>query len=168
MGTTGKIFRFSILALAVLLLVAGCGGKNKTAYKGERYKKTSTVIPSFQPDQVPVSCTVFAHLLIWLPKDYNGQTIAQAAEKEAGKRGADMLLIGGSRMAEDDEGLNFAYYGPRQPYNCRDHWAGWKFGYDVWADQGEWVTMGYKEWGNAGISFDFPIVMQAALLRCKQ
>ncbi len=164
----GKFIRIALLVLTVLFLVAGCGGKDSTAYKGKKYPPSAKIIPSFQPDQVPVSCLVFSHLFVWLPRNSNGKTIAQAVEKEAKAHGADMLLIGGSRQAEDDNGLDFIYYGPEEQYKCRDKWCGWKFGYDVWSEQGDWVNLGYKEWGNGGVSFDFPIVMQAAFLRCQE
>ena len=163
-----KFIQMTALVLTVLFFVAGCGGTDTTAYRGEKYPPTTKVIPSFQPVQVPVNCRVFSHLLVWLPKGSNGKTIAQALEKEAKAHGADMLLIGGSRQAEDDKGIDFIYYGPEQQYKCRDKWCGWKFGYDVWADQGEWVTLGYNEWGNADAVFDVPIVMQAAFLRCQE
>ena len=171
MNKMKNIMQISVLVFTAGFLLTGClgiGSSKKSVYRGTKYTKTTKVIPSFQPEQVPVSCVVFSHLLVQLPANLNGKTIAQAIAKEAGNRGADMLLIGGSRQAEDDEGLEFTYYGPEQPYNCRDHWNGWKFGYDTWADQGDWVTLGYKEWGNAEISYNFPIVTQAAFLRCRQ
>jgi hypothetical protein len=156
------------LAVTVLFLVSGCGGKDSTGYSGEKYTPTTKVIPSFQPMQVPVSCKVFSHLFVWLPAGSNGQTIAQSVEKEAKAHGADMVLIGGSRQAEDDKGLEFAYYGPDQVYKCRDKWCGWKFGYQTWSKQGDWVSLGYKEWGNSNVTFDVPLVMQAAFLRCQE
>lgn len=162
-----KVIQMSALALTVIFLVSSCGGKDSTAYRGEKYTATTKVIPSFQPDQVPVSCRVFSHLLVWLPQGSNSKTITLAVEKEARAHGADMLLIGGSRQAEDDNGLEFIYYGPEKEYKCRDKWHGWKFGYDVWGEQGDWVNLGYKEWDNEGVSFNFPIVMQAAFLRCQ-
>ena len=154
--------------MATFFLFAGCGGKDSTGYRGASYSPTTSVIPTFQPNKVPVSCRVFAHLLVRLPENSNGKTIAQAVEKEAREHGADMLLIGGSRQAEDDEGLQFIYYGPKEQYLCREKWCGWKFGYEIWADQGEWVNLGFKEWGNGGVSFDYPIVLQAAFLRCQE
>ena len=163
-----KVIRISALVLTVICFVAGCGGKDSTAHRGEKYPATTTIIPTFQPNQVPVSCRVFSHLFVWLPGGSNGKTIALAVENEAKAHGADMLLIGGSRQAEDDNGLDFIYYGPEKEYKCRDKWCGWKFGYDVWSEQGDWVNLGYKEWGNGGVSFDFPIIMQAAFLRCQE
>jgi hypothetical protein len=163
-----KCLRFTVLALTVLFLAAGCGGKNSTGYTGEKYPATSKGIPSFQPNQVPVRCKVFSHMFVWLPAGSNGKTIAQAVEKEARALGADMVLIGGSRQAEDDKGLEFAYYGPDQEYKCRDKWSGWKFGYATWSQQGDWVTLGYKEWGNGNVAFEVPLVMQAAFLRCQE
>ncbi len=163
-----KSMRTAGLFLTVLVLAAGCGGKDTTAYRGEKYPATAKVIPTFQPGQVPVSCRVFAHLLVWLPRDSNGKTIADAVEQEARAHGADRLLLGGTRQAEDDNGLDFVYYGPDLAYNCSDKWCGWKFGYEDWSEQGDWVSLGYKEWGNANVSFDVPLLMQAAFLRCQE
>lgn len=163
-----KMMRFAVLIVSVLFLVAGCGGKDTVGFRGTDYPATSKVIPTFQPDQVPVSCRVFSQLLVWLPRDSNGKSIAEALEKEAMSHGADMVLIGESRQAEDDNGLKFVYYGPDQEYKCRDKWCGWKFGYDVWGEQGAWVTLGYKEWGNGNVGYEYPIVLQAAFLRCQE
>lgn len=163
-----RFLRFAVLAITVLVLLAGCGGKGNTGYTGEKYSPTTKVIPTFQPTQVPVNCKVFSQMLVWQPAGANGKTIAQAVEKEARAHGADMVLIGESRQAEDDKGLEFVYYGPDREYKCRDKWCGWKFGYETWSEQGDWVTLGYKEWGNDGISFDVPLVMQAAFLRCQE
>jgi len=164
----GKVSRIALFVLTVLFFVAGCGGKDSTGYKGDKYPATTKVIPTFQSEQVPVSCRVFSHLLVWLPRDSNGKAIAQAVEQEARAHGADMLLVGETRQAEDDNGLDFIYYGPDLEYNCRDRWCGWKFGYETWSEQGDWVTLGYKEWGNGNISYDVPLLMQAAFLRCHE
>jgi len=163
-----RVARVALLVIAVAALLAGCGGKGSTAYQGVVYPASTRVIPVFQPRQVPVSCRVFAQLLVWLPANSNGQTIARAVEQEAKARGADMVLIGESRRAADDRGLQFDYYGPEREYNCRDRWPGWKFGYSEWSSQDDWVTLGFNEWGNAEVSYDFPLVMQAAFLRCEQ
>lgn len=163
-----KISKILALVVTMLFVVTGCGGKDTTAYRGEKFPATTKVIPTFQSEQVPVSCIVFSHLFVWLPPNSTGKTIAQEVEKEAKAHGADMLLIGSSRQAEDDNGLSFIYYGPEKQYKCRDKWSGWKFGYDVWSEQGDWVNLGYKEWGNGDVSFNFSIVMQAAFLRCQQ
>ncbi len=162
----GRCCQIIVFVLALVLL-AGCGGKNPHTHRGKKYQPTKTAIPSFQPQKIPVSCNVFAHLLVWLPENSSGKTIAQWVETEAQLLGANRLLIGGSRQAEDDEGLQFVYYGPEREYNSRERWFGWKFGHEEWTEQGEWVTLGYKEWGNADISFNYPIVMQAAFLRCQ-
>ncbi len=163
-----KLLRFVVVAIMVLVFTAGCGGKGDSGYKGEKYSPTTKVIPTFQPGQVPVNCRVFSHMFVWQPAGSNGQTIMQAVEKEARAHGADMVLIGTSRQAEDDNGLEFVYYGPDQEYKCHDKWCGWKFGYETWSEQGDWVTLGYKEWGNIGVTFDVPLVMQAAFLRCQE
>ncbi|MDU9049373.1 MAG: hypothetical protein Q3M30_11000 [Candidatus Electrothrix sp. Rat3] len=135
-------------------------------YKGIKFPSTDKVVPTFQDRQVPVSCRVFAHLLVHIPEGSTGKSLAQAIEAEAMTRGADMLLLGGTRQANDNQGPAFSYYGPAQPYKCRDNWSGWKFAYEEWVSQGEWVAMGYNEWGNPDAHFNSPLIIQAAFLRC--
>jgi hypothetical protein len=162
------IVRLLVLLASALFLLGGCGGSNTASYNGSSYPASTKVIPVFQPRQVPVSCRVFAQVLVRLPVNSTGKTIAQAVEEEAKARGADMVLIGESRRAADDGPVEFSYYGPEREYNCREKWPGWKFGYSEWSAQGDWVTLGFKEWGNAAVSYDFPIVMQVAFLRCQE
>ncbi len=179
---TSRISKIFLL-LAVLPLLFGCGIKKRAEAVWEKmpswnkqsryptgitYPPTSKEKTIFKADQALPNCKVFAHLLIWTPAGANGLSIAQAAEKEAAFHGADMLLIGRSRFAKDDKGLRFIYYGPEQPYSCRDNWEGWKFGYEDWINQGNWVSMGYAEWSNADARFNFPVVIQAAFLRCQE
>jgi len=162
----GGYGRSLLCVVAMLFLVAGCGGKETPTYLGGQYPTTTKVIPSFQADQIPVSCSVFSHLFVWQPAGSNGQTIAMTIEQEARSRGADMVLLGGTRQAEKDRGLAFVCYGPATEYKCRDKWCGWKFGYQDWAKQGEWVSFGFKEWGNSIASYATPLVIQAAFLKC--
>lgn len=158
-----KIVQDSLTAVNDLVI-----WKKTNRYNGIKYRPTNKVIPTFQAEQVPVSCRVFAHLLVRIPEGFSGQAIAQATEKEAMAHGADMLLIGGTRQAEEDsDGFAFSYYGPAQPYKCRDYWSGWKFAYDEWVSQGEWISMGYDEWGDDAARFNFPVIIQAAFLRCQ-
>ncbi|XOF34779.1 MAG: hypothetical protein ACL93V_05685 [Candidatus Electrothrix sp. YB6] len=192
MNKQGNMFFAAVLSAASLLF-SGCArdNENKTislwgelaalpnsltsvwrkrdSYTGIRYPPSSKVVPTFQADQVPVSCRVFAYLLVHIPEGLSGQAIAQMTEKEAMSRGADMLLIGGARRAaeESDEPV-FSYYGPIQPYRCRDYWSGWNFAYEEWVSQGEWISMGYDEWGNPAARFAAPLVIQAAFLRCQE
>lgn len=186
-----RIFFPLISGGAILLLLSGCAETGQTArnlwgnvtdfkdelthlkvwektkgYKGITYSPTEKVVPTFQEHQVPVTCRVFAHLLVHIPEGFTGQGIAQAVEAEAMERGADMLLLGGTRLANNNQGPAFSYYGPAQPYKCRDHWSGWKFAYDDLVNQGEWVAMGYDEWGNQDALFNAPLIIQAAFLRC--
>ncbi|MGB5685287.1 MAG: hypothetical protein WBM35_05720 [Candidatus Electrothrix sp.] len=144
-------------------------GKTKS-YKGINYPASDKVVLTFQDQQVPVSCRVFAHILVHIPEGSTGKVLARAIEAEAMTRGADMLLIGGTRQAKDDQGPapDFSYYGPAHPYKCRDNWSGWKFAYEKWVNQGEWVAMGYNEWGNPDTRFNAPLIIQAAFLRCPQ
>jgi hypothetical protein len=140
--------------------------KKTKSYKGITYFPTERVVPTFQEQQVPVNCRVFAHLLVHIPEGFTGKEIAQTVETEAMALGADMLLIGGTRAANSSKEPAFSYYGPAQPYKCRDHWSGWKFAYEDLVNQGEWVAMGYDEWGNQDASFSSPLIIQAAFLRC--
>jgi hypothetical protein len=135
-------------------------------YKGIKYSPSDKVVPTFQDRQVPVSCRVFAHLLVYIPEGSTGKTLAQTVEAEAMTHGADMLLIGDARQTTDDQGPAFSYYGPVQPYKCRDNWSGWKFAYEKWINQGDWVAMGYNEWGNPDARFNSPLIIQAVFLRC--
>ncbi len=183
--------RFSRTAalLAALPLLGGCGiterakdvwaktpavweklpfveGKSQPP-PGATYPPSQQVQTIFEPDQAKPGCAVFAHLLIWIPAGSSGRGIAKAAEQEAMRRGADLLLIGGSRQADKDKGLDFIYYGPEQPYDCREKWGGWKFGYTDWVSQGSWISLGYNEWGRGETWFNVPLTVQAAFLRCQ-
>jgi hypothetical protein len=172
-----KIFQI-ILSVFVLIGIFGCGGvkevkqlvgldgKDRTVYNGPNYTPTSQVAIAFQPSQVPKSCRVFAEVMVQLPPKLTGKDIESAILSEAGKRGAGQVLIGHSRQG-DDKGTRFLYYGPDKEYLCSEQCGGWKFGYDVWEKQGEWVNIGYKEWGKADVRYDVPLVMQVAFLQCR-
>ena len=186
-----RISRTISLLLATLPLLAGCGVQDraealwektapvvleKVPFMHKESKPTGTTYPAtvsvqtiFEPEQAPAACTVFAHLLVWTPADINGKSLAQAVEKEAMRYGADLLLIGRSRQAkEEEEQVTFVYYGPDQAYNCKDRWCGWKFGYEEWVSQGSWATVGYEEWDKNEAWLSTPLVIQAAFLRCQQ
>jgi hypothetical protein len=147
--------------------LVGLGEADRTVYGGPVYPATSKIATAFQPGQVSPSCRVFAEVLVQMPADLSGQDIQKALLAEAGKRGADQVLVGQTRRSQDDEGLRFLYYGPKNEYLCADQCGGWKFGYDFWEKQGEWVSVGYGEWGKADTRFEFPLVTQLAMLRCK-
>ncbi|WP_028584167.1 hypothetical protein [Desulfogranum mediterraneum] len=155
------------LLTVLLLLLSGCGSKDQNAFSAKVYPPTDRIATAFQYSQVPPPCRVFAHALVKLPAKLSGLEIQQLVFKEAGARGADLVLIGQTRRMEDDEGLRFNYYGPGQEYLCSEAWCGWKFGYDEWEDQGEWVNIGLLQWGNDQVSFEYPLMMQLALLRCR-
>jgi hypothetical protein len=173
-----KTVRF-ILVAAVLFAVSGCGvkksvqklvglgGDDPTVYSGAMYPATSKIAIAFQPAQVGKSCRVFAQSLVQFPANQTGKDIETAVLAEAGKRGSDQVLIGRTRQSGDDDGVQFFYYGPAQEYLCTDQCGGWKFGYGLWEKQGEWATVGYAEWGKAGVRFETPMVMQIAMLRCQ-
>ncbi|MCI5210543.1 MAG: hypothetical protein D3910_17530, partial [Candidatus Electrothrix sp. ATG2] len=81
--------------------------KKTKGYKGIQYHATDKVVPTFQEREVPVNCRVFAHLLVYIPGGSTGKALAETVEAEAMRRGADMLLIGGTRQAKDDQGPEF-------------------------------------------------------------
>lgn len=152
-----------------LFLLAGCGDKETdlTAYKGPIYPATTSLQYIFQAGQAAPSCRVFAELLVSLPAEVSGEIMRQKLEGEAQSHGADMVLIGQSRQMEDDEGFTFVYYGPQKEYLCNEKWCGWKYGYDTWEEQGDFVNIGFQEWGNKNVQFDYPVMLQAVFLRCQ-
>ncbi|HEB69016.1 MAG TPA: hypothetical protein ENI88_05280 [Desulfobulbus sp.] len=159
-----------VVIICALFLLAGCGGKDNdlTAFKGTVYPPTTKVNFIYLASQAAPPCRVFAELLVTLPAGMNGEQMREQLEAEAKKRGADTVLIGQSRQMEDDEGVSFVYYGPQKEYLCNAQWCGWKFGYDAWDEQGDFVNIGFKEWGNKNARYDFPIMLQAAFLHCQQ
>ena len=155
-----------IYLAAFLFLQGGCSGHDKGGYSGVPYKPSEKVTPVYQSGQVPKSCRVTAHVLANLPPKFSGSSFAEAIMDEAAMRGSDMVLVGQSRQSEEGEELSFTYYGPAFEYTI-GRWAGWNFGYEIWEDQGEWVSIGLKEWGNSNVEYDFPILMQLAFIRCR-
>lgn len=158
-----------ILIIFTLFFLSACGGKavDPAAFKGRAYPPTTDIKYIFQAAQAPSNCRVFAEALVTLPAGVHGEVIREQFEAEAKSRGADMVLLGQSRQMDDDEGLTFVYYGPKKEYICTEKWCGWKYGYDVWEEQGEFVNIGYKEWGNQNVQFEYPVMLQAAFLRCQ-
>ena len=168
-----------LLVAAVLVAVSGCGadksvkklvglgGNDLTVYSGSVYPATSKIAIAFQPAQVGKSCRVFAEALVLFPANQTGKDIETSLLAEARQRGADQVLIGQTRQSNEDDDLQFLYYGPKHEYLCADQCGGWKFGYSYWEKQGEWITLGYKEWGKTGVRFETPLVMQVVMLRCQ-
>jgi len=168
-----------LVLVAVLTALAGCGAKDRvkrfvglagpdpTEYIGPVYPATQSVAVAFQPGQVDKNCRVFAELLVQFPAKSSGAAVESAVLTEARARGAEQVLIGQTRQGKDDSGPRFLYYGPAYEYRCADQCGGWKFGFDLWEAQGEWASLGYKEWGKAGAVFETPLVVQTLMLRCQ-
>ncbi len=154
-----------VLLAAVMLLFAACA-KQDTPDKVMQYPQTDKVETVFQTSMVPDSCRVFAHLFVTMPAKYTGQEFVEAVSGEARSKGADMMLIGQSRQCTTETEIDFTYYGPDREYKIRE-WPGWNFGFEEWEEQGEWASIGYKEWGNSNVRYDFPVVMQVIFLRCQ-
>ena len=151
----------------LLLLLGACSGHDNTGYAGKQYQPTEKVDTVYQVGQIPKSCHVTAHILATIPPNFSGQNFADAIGDEAKLRGADIVLVGQSRRSEGAEKLSFVYYGPVVEYNI-SQWAGWSYGYEEWEDQGEWVNIGFTEWGNSSIEYDYPVMMQLVFLRCRE
>ena len=160
----GKIL-MRCLSLMAFLVLAACAGR-ETAPAGRSYPPTDKVESLFRLAQVPAQCRVFAHLFVTLPAQYTGQQFVETVSAEARAKGADMMLIGQSRQCVTDSELAFAYYGPDREYKIGE-WPGWNFGFEEWQEQGAWANIGYEEWGNGQVRFDYPVVMQVVFLRCQ-
>ncbi len=158
-----------LLALLLAPIMVGCGGKDydPTAYSGKIYDPTTSVEFIFHPSQAPLACRVFAELIFTVPEGETAEQMRDKLLQEAKARGADMVLVGQSRQMEDDGEYAFIYVGPDQEYPCRAGWHGWGHGYDIWKDQGGFVSIGFKEWGSPDLSFDFPVLIKTVFLRCR-
>ena len=153
------------LSLAAVPLLCSCAGRNAEP-AGITYPATDKVESVFQRAQVPEQCRVFAQFFVTMPAQQTGQQFADAVAAEAKAKGADMLLIGQSRQSTSSSELTYSKYGPDREYKIGD-WPGWNFGYEEWQKQGAWANIGYGEWGNPKIHFDYPVVIQLVFLRCR-
>jgi len=149
-----------------LFLLSACASSDN-GYTGSKYPPTGQVETIFQVAQSPASCRVFAHVFATMPADMTTQDFSERVAAEAKSKGADLMLIGQSRQSTTESSLNYAYYGPDREYNVKE-WPGWSFGFDEWAEQGNWATIGYDEWTRADVHYDYPIVMQVVFLRCQE
>ena len=131
-----------------------------------RYAPTEKVETVFQKNRIPDSCRVFGQLMVTLPAQYTGNDFTDALTAEAKAQGADMMLIGQSRQCTTESDLTFTYHDLDREYRMPD-WPGWNFGLKEWEEQGEWCGIGYNEWGNSSVRYDYPLILQAALVRCQ-
>lgn len=154
----------SAMALIMIGLI-GCGS-HEPVYTGKKYPPTEKVEAVFQKSRIPEACRVFAHLFATMPAGYTGRDFVAALSDEARSRGADMMLIGQSRQCTTESELTFEYYGPNREYRIGE-WPGWSFGFDEWGKQGAWAGIGYEEWDNGEVYYDYPIVLQVVFLRCQ-
>lgn len=159
----GKIV-LRCLTCVALLLLAACSGKPDVAKIS--YPPTDTVESVFQRAQVPEQCRIFAHLLVTMPAQQTGRQFVDSVSAEAKAKGADMMLIGQSRQCTSETELVYSYYGPDREYRIGE-WPGWNFGFAEWQKQGAWANIGFEEWGNGQVRFDYPVVMQVVFLRCR-
>ncbi len=157
-----------LLLFCSLLLLSSCGGKevNPYAFHGLTYPPTDKVQYIFQAAQAAPECRVFAELLMSMPAGMDGAAMRAQLKQEAKAHGADIVLIGQARRMKDDEGCTFSYFGPVREHRCNDQWCGWKYSFNVWDRMGEFVSIGLGQWGNRNVSFPYPVMLQAAFLRC--
>lgn len=153
-----------LLAAGVFLL-SSCAGSD-VGNTGMQYPPTDKVETLFQTSQAPASCRVFAHLFATMPANMLTSDFAASLEEEAKSKGADMLLVGHSRQCTTGSDLEFSYYGPDREYGIRE-WPGWSYGFEEWGEQGSWASIGYDEWTQSGVHYDFPVIMQVVFLRCQ-
>lgn len=160
-----KTFPFFCVMAAFIVLLNGCASDD-TAVHSIKFPPTEKVEAVFQKNRIPESCRVFAHLFANMPAGYTGQQFVDAVSGEAKSKGADMMLIGHSRQCTTETDLSFKYYGPGREYKIRD-WPAWSYGFEDWQEQGAWASIGYKEWGNGEVHYDYPILMQVVFVRCQ-
>jgi hypothetical protein len=155
----------SCLSLIALFLLPACGN-NKATTAPIAHPATDRVETIFQQTQVPDACRVIAQVLVTVPALQTGRQFAETVTAEARARGAEMLLIGQSRQSVEESELSFAYYPPAREFRINE-WPGWNFGAEEWKEQGAWANIGFAEWGNNEIRYDYPVVLQAVFLRCR-
>lgn len=160
-----KIVFILCMMSAFTTLLTGCGSHDNSVQSIE-YPPTEKVEAVFQKNRIPDSCRVFANLYATMPAGYTGQQFVDAVSGEAKSKGADIILIGHSRQCTTESELDFTYYGPDREYKIRE-WPGWSYGFEEWQEQGEWTGIGYKEWGNSEVRYDYPILMQVVFVRCQ-
>ncbi|MDW7771511.1 MAG: hypothetical protein SCH71_01345 [Desulfobulbaceae bacterium] len=153
------------LMAAGCILLSGCGALDNSVHSLQ-YPATDKVETVFQKSRIPESCRVFAHLFVNMPAGYSGEQFVAAVSEEAMSKGADMMLIGHSRQCTTETKLKFSYYGPDREYRIRE-WPAWSYGFEEWQQQGAWANIGYSEWGDSTIHYDYPILMQVVFVRCQ-
>lgn len=154
-----------LMAFAFFLLSA-CAS-SKSGQQATQYPPTDQVESIFQISQASPSCRVFSHVFATIPPKMTMSEFAGKVASEAKSKGADMMLIGQSRECTTESSLTYTYYGPHREYGVKE-WPGWSFGFDEWSEQGDWASIGYNEWMDSNIHYDYPIVMQVVFLRCRQ
>lgn len=159
-----KYLLYSLLLISFLL--SACASTPK-GYKGTTYPPTEQIEAIFQMSQSPASCRVIANMFATMPAKMTTGAFSEKISAEAKSKGADLMLIGQSRQSETESSLSYSYYGLDREYNVNE-WPGWSFGLDDWAEQGNWETIGYDEWMQKDVHFDYPIVMQMVFIRCQQ
>lgn len=154
-----------LLMALVVFFVFGCAsaGPDRDVFQ---YPATENVTPIFQLNQALDSCRIFAHLFATMPANMTTSDFAESISGEAKSRGADMMLIGQSRQCTTETSLNYSYYGPDMEYKVKE-WPGWSFGFSEWGEQGSWASIGYDEWMDSDVHYDYPLILQAVFLRCQ-
>ncbi|MCF8057612.1 MAG: hypothetical protein K9K37_13370 [Desulfocapsa sp.] len=162
-----KKIQFYSLLIILTTVLSGCWS-GTTEYEGISFPKTTATQVSFQKQTIPGDCSAFAHLQMNTKMHSSGKDIEEAMLKEAGDKGANLVLVGMSRenMGAELEENHFSYFGPEYAYTFNKTWLGWKFGFDEWNDCDKLVGLGADNWGSSDVSFDNSLLIQAVFLRC--
>ncbi|NQS72569.1 MAG: hypothetical protein HQQ73_10540 [Desulfobulbaceae bacterium] len=164
-------YLFLVFLGVILCFFSGCGGANGpdygvSNYSGPVYPETREVEVVFQVSQTQPFCRVFAELFAFFPADVSAKTIETALLDEARARGAQVVLIGQSRISGTEDGYRLLYFGPEREYALDRGWNDWTGGYDIWKKQLDWLSLGHGEWGREDVLYPEPLVLQVAMLRC--
>jgi len=161
--------RLPLLRFAVLLCFLGltsCASRNPNV-PTHVLPATDSARITFEQQQVPDDCTVFAHLLITVPPALAADQMRQSIRQLGADHGADLVLLGLSRQSTlSPETVTFRAYGPQTPYSFAERWAGWKFGFTDWNKGGPLVDFGLNHLSGDEAAFTTPVDIQAVLLSC--
>ncbi|PID77718.1 MAG: hypothetical protein CSB24_00075 [Deltaproteobacteria bacterium] len=161
-----KLEKLSCFLSAALL--AGCTADAGNKAADPHYPPGSEVLLVFQDDKVPEHCRVFSHRMMITPDQASGSQIRDELIKNAGKNGADLVLIGLARESMDEQdGYSYLTYGPKNAYNFQNGWRGWKYGFGDWNGEGSIVPLDFEAAAEQQGNFYRSLYIQNIYLTCR-
>ena len=158
-------FSCTLISILAIFFLHACANGKKDQVELV-YPPSDEVKAYFSTTSTPEGCRVFAQVLAGVPAMTSGAAMRDALFKEAMSKGANAVLIGQSREnLEEIDAQSFSYHGPEQEFPCGRSGC-WRFGDKEWSEQGSYIGMGYEEWGNPEMKYDFPMCYKAMFLRC--